>query len=179
MTPLAGWQTFYEIVGSSAGALIGLQFVVLSLISARPSARPSPAAGSAYATPNIVHFGAVLGISAMLSAPWEGIATPAVLLALTGLAGVIYAVVVIRRMRRQTAYRPEFEDWLFYALLPLAAYLTLAGSGYAAWSAWKAAMFGVAAAVLALLFSGIHNAWDAVTYHVFFKASDRTTGSDV
>jgi hypothetical protein len=28
-------------------------------------------------------------------------------------------------------------------------------------------MFAVAAAALLLLFVGIHNAWDAVTYHVF------------
>jgi hypothetical protein len=27
-------------------------------------------------------------------------------------------------------------------------------------------LFGVAAAALSLLFIGIHNAWDAVTYHV-------------
>ena len=33
MTALAAWQNFYVIVGSSAGALIGLQFVVMSLIS--------------------------------------------------------------------------------------------------------------------------------------------------
>ncbi|MGC1451610.1 MAG: hypothetical protein WA830_16385 [Candidatus Sulfotelmatobacter sp.] len=31
------------------------------------------------------------------------------------------------------------------------------------------ALFGVAAAALLLLFIGIHNAWDAVTYHVFVK----------
>ena len=28
-------------------------------------------------------------------------------------------------------------------------------------------MFGVAAAALLLLFVGMHNAWDAITYHVF------------
>jgi hypothetical protein len=32
MTTLAGWENFYVIVGSSAGALIGLQFVVITLI---------------------------------------------------------------------------------------------------------------------------------------------------
>jgi hypothetical protein len=32
MTALAGWENFYVIVGSSAGALIGLQFVVIILI---------------------------------------------------------------------------------------------------------------------------------------------------
>jgi VIT1/CCC1 family predicted Fe2+/Mn2+ transporter len=29
------------------------------------------------------------------------------------------------------------------------------------------ALFAIGAAVLLLLFVGIHNAWDAVTYHVF------------
>jgi hypothetical protein len=33
MTELAGWENVYVIVGSSAGALIGLQFVVITLIS--------------------------------------------------------------------------------------------------------------------------------------------------
>ena len=33
----AEWETFYVIVGASAGALIGLQFVVLTLIAEGPS----------------------------------------------------------------------------------------------------------------------------------------------
>jgi hypothetical protein len=33
MTELSGWEHFYSVVGSSAGALIGLQFVVLTLIA--------------------------------------------------------------------------------------------------------------------------------------------------
>src|SRR5271157_4358910 len=39
MTALAGWESFYVIVGSSAGALIGLQFVVITLIADMPIAR--------------------------------------------------------------------------------------------------------------------------------------------
>ncbi len=172
MTALAGWQNFYVIVGSSAGGLIGLQFVVLSLITARPTARTDAEAGGAFATPNIVHFGAVLGLSAILSAPWDGIAAAAVLWGLLGLSGVVYAVIVTRRMRVQTAYQPEVEDWLFHVLLPIAAYITLAVSAYAARFHLREALFGVAAAVLLLLFIGIHNAWDAVTYHVFVKTRD-------
>ena len=72
-----------------------------------------------------------------------------------------------RRMRKQIAYTPEFEDWLFHLLLPFAAYATLAGSAYRARSSIGGALFGVGAAALLLLFIGIHNAWDAVTYHVF------------
>jgi hypothetical protein len=36
MTALDGWENFYVIVGSSAGALIGLQFVVITLIAEVP-----------------------------------------------------------------------------------------------------------------------------------------------
>jgi len=173
MTALAGWQNFYVIVGSSAGALIGLQFVVMSLISSMPGTRVDPEAGRAFATPTIIHFGTVLGLSGMLSAPWDGVGVVAVLWGLTGLGGVTYAAIVTRRMRRQTGYKPEFEDWLFHCLMPIAAYITLAASAFASLSYLRQALFGVAAAVLLLLFVGIHNAWDAVTYHVFTKARDQ------
>jgi hypothetical protein len=167
MTALAGWQTFYEIVGSSAGALIGLQFVALSLIANRPTIRLDAGASKAFATPTIVHFGTVLGLSAILAAPWEGIDTPALLWGLVGLGGLVYAVIVIRRMRTQSGYRPQFEDWLCHVLLPLTAYLVLAGSALAARFRSREALLGVGAAALLLLFTGIHNTWDAVTYHVF------------
>jgi hypothetical protein len=41
MTALGEWESFYVIVGSSAGALIGLQFVVIALIAERPRRHPS------------------------------------------------------------------------------------------------------------------------------------------
>jgi uncharacterized membrane protein SirB2 len=169
MTVLAGWVNFYVIVGSSAGALIGLQFVVLTLIANRPVGPGQAQAGAAFGTPTIVHFGAVLLLSAILNAPWHGVAGPSVLLGLLGLSGVVYTFIVAQLMRLQTTYKPEFEDWLFHLLLPLVAYAMLAASAVAARSRAREALFAVAAAALLLLFSGIHNAWDAVTYHVFTK----------
>jgi hypothetical protein len=35
MTALAGWENLFVIVGSSAGALIGLQFIVVTLLADR------------------------------------------------------------------------------------------------------------------------------------------------
>ena len=78
MTVLEGWENFYVIVGSAAGALIGLQFVVLTLISERPPLRAAEAS-AAFATPTIVHFGAALLLSAVLSAPWQAISPAAAL----------------------------------------------------------------------------------------------------
>lgn len=169
MTALAGWANFYVIVGSSAGALIGLQFVVLTLIAGRPISRGEAQAGDAFSTPSVVHFGVVLFLSAIISAPWEGIVPVAVLCGLVGLSGIVYSVVVARRMRAQTIYKPVFEDWLFHVLLPLAAYAMLAGSAFVARSSERTAMFIVGAAALLLLFIGIHNAWDTVTHLVFVE----------
>ena len=155
------------IVGSSAGALIGLQFVVITLIAGTPIARADAQAGAAFSTPSVVHFGVVLFLSAIVSAPWGGLTPVAVLWGLLGLFGIAYSVIVTRRLRTQTAYKPVREDWLFHALLPFAAYVALAASVCAAQSHSRVALFTVAAAALLLLFIGIHNAWDAVIYHVF------------
>lgn len=169
MTALAGWENFYVIVGSSAGALIGLQFVVMALISDMPHVPGREQAGAAFATPNIVHFGSVLLLSAILTAPWPTVYGPIICLSLMGLGGVVYEAIVTWRMHAQTLYRPQAEDWWFHSVLPLAGYAALAASGFAACGHARGAMFGVAAAALTLLFAGIHNAWDAVTYHVFTK----------
>ena len=178
MTALTAWQNFYVIVGSSAGALIGLQFVVMSLITSAPGFRIDPVAGSAFGTPTIMHFCGALMIAAILCAPWDTLGAPGALCGLVGLGGVIYVAINTRRMRKQTAYRPEFEDWLFHCLLPFAAYITLAVSGYAARAGTNQALFAIGGAALLLLFIGIHNAWDAVTYHVFVQRQKKAEGSD-
>lgn len=160
------WESFYVIIGAAAGALVGLQFVVMTLLADKP---PAADAGAAYATPQIVHFSAVLLISALLRAPWHSLAPAAVLWGLTGLGGFGYELVVIRRMRRTGTYEPGFEDWFFHVGLPLSAYALVAASSATAVSRSEESLFAVAAAMLMLLFAGIHNAWDAVTWHLLLR----------
>ena len=131
MTALGEWENFYVIVGSSAGALIGLQFVVMTLVAENPLAR-SAALGKALATPTIIHFAIVLLLSAIISAPWHSIGAVAILFALIGVGGLIYVIIVIQRIRTQTEYKPVFEDWLFHVLVPFAAYLALTVSAFEA-----------------------------------------------
>ena len=173
MPEFAEWNNFYVIVGSASGALIGLQFVAMTLIAQRPRLG-SPEAGDAFATPGVVHFCVVLLLSAIATAPWHASSAVAVFWGLVGLVGIVYTVIVTRRMRTQTSYRPVFEDWLFHVLLPFAAYASLAGSAYVAYFHARPALFVVGAAALILLFVGIHNAWDAVTYHVFFLRGEQS-----
>lgn len=168
MSEFAEWDSFYLIIGGAAGALIGLQFVVLTLIAERPQ-RPQAEAGQAFSTPTVLHFCVVLLIAAMLRAPWHRVAPPASCWGVVGLMGIVYAGIVVRRMRSQNTYDPEPVDWLTYVILPIVAYVVLVVSAARALeeTARGLALFGVAAASLLLLFIGIYNAWDTVTYHVF------------
>lgn len=165
MPELKHWESFYVIVGAAAGALIGLQFVVMTLLAERPPPRAEEAEG-AFATPTIVHFGAAFFLSALVSAPWHAITTVAVLYGITGLAGIVYMIVVARRMGAQTAYRPQLEDWIFHVLLPLVAYVILALSALATPSSEHEALFGLGGAALLLVFLGIYNSWDSITFLV-------------
>jgi hypothetical protein len=141
ISELDRWDSFYVIVGSAAGALIGLQFVVITLIAERPPMRAAEA-GSAFATPTIVYFSTTLLLAALQRIPWPSIHLAAILWGLVGLGGVAYAVIVARRMRVQTAYRPEFEDWCFHLLLPSGAYAMLALSALAVTTYVHEALFG-------------------------------------
>lgn len=168
MAEFAEWESFYVIVGGAAGALIGLQFVVMTLLADRPQIA-SPEAGSAFATPTIVHFSTVLLIAAVLRAPWHSFTPVAVLWGFTGLAGMIYMITVMRRMRSQSAYSPDREDWLFHAVFPTIANALILLSALAAGWDERGAMFALAGATLLLLFIGIHNSWDAIAYQVLVR----------
>jgi hypothetical protein len=162
---LAGWESYYVIVGSSAAALTGLQFVVMALV-ADTMKRASGEQIDAFGTPSIVHFCVALLTSAALSAPWRSMRSAALTLGVTGLAGLFYAAIVIRRARRQKGYQPVFEDWLWHAALPIVAYAALTGGAIGLPLHEHGALFAVAAAALLLVFIGIHNAWDTVTFLV-------------
>jgi len=165
MSALAEWDSFYIIVGPAAGALIGLQFVIMTLMADRP-ARISADAGRSFATPTVVHFCAVLLVAALARVPW-----PLAMLATgsagaAGVAGLAYMCAIVLRMRRQSDYAMDNEDRFFHVVLPFVGYAMLVASGVAALAHFELALFGMGLASLILLFDGIHNAWDAIAWQV-------------
>jgi hypothetical protein len=162
-SPLAAWETFFFLIGSSAAALTGLQFVVIALI-AESGRRATPREIEAFSTPTIVHFTGVLLVSAILSAPWHGLLPVAVILGACGVAGVAYIFIVIRRARRLSTYRLVGEDWRWHVVFPLISYVLLVVSAIFLPGQAHRVLFAIGAAVMLLLFIGLHNAWDTVTY---------------
>ena len=165
MSLLTTWENFYVIIGSAAAALTGLMFVVITLIAgAGDRERRSSGSIAAFGTPTVVHFCAALLVAALLSAPWQVLWNAGLLLGLSGLGGVTYVVIVARRARRQTDYQPVLEDWLWHTVFPLVSYTTLIVAAIVLPGNPALAQFVIGAVTLLLLFIGIHNAWDAVTY---------------
>jgi hypothetical protein len=161
MTPLAGWENFYVIIGLSAAALMGLMFVVITLTAEK---RDDSAGLDAFASPTVLHFCAVLLVAATLTTPDHTTASLSFCLTVIGLGGIAYTTSIIIRMRRQKVHAPVTSDWIWYILLPLVAYVCLFGSGAVVWASTAAALYSVAAGALLLLYIGIHNAWDAATW---------------
>jgi hypothetical protein len=171
---LSAWQSFYVIVGSSGAALIGVQFIVITLIAAVRQ-RPTPESISAFATPTVVHLAGALLVSAIMSVPWRSFFLTSVALALCGLGGLAYGAMVLQRARHQTFYQPVWEDWLWYGLLPCSVYTALALAAVFLGRTTQFAEFVIGAAALGLLLIGIHNAWDSVTHIIVAGSGDDST----
>jgi hypothetical protein len=174
---LSAWENFYVIVGSSGGALIGVQFVVITLVAGMRRRTPANTL-NAFATPTVVHFSGALLISAIMSVPWRSLVPASVALAACGLGGLVYGAIVVRRTRRQMDYRPVREDWLWYAILPSTAYAALALAALVLSTTTEAALALIGATALGLLVVGIHNSWDSVTHVVTTAAEESAPKTD-
>ena len=171
--PLSDWQSFYVIVGSSGAALIGLQFVVITLI-AQSAIKSSHAQLGAFGTPQLVHFSEALSVSAIMSAPWHALHAPAVGLGICGAVGLVFVALVVVRTRRQTGYQPVWEDWLWHVIMPLVAYAALSVAAFT-FPTHGDSLFVVAAVALTLVFIGIRNAWDTVTFLIVERIPQSAT----
>ena len=162
---VAGWDTFYVIIGSSAAALTGLMFVVITLTAeVRFGVTERNNGLDAFASPTVLHFCLVLLLAAVLTSPMHTATSLGVSLAVVALFGLGYMVPVLLRMRRVKSYVPVAEDWIWHLVLPLAAYLTIGTCSLFLWRGRANSLYFVAASALLLLYIGIHNAWDTATW---------------
>jgi len=95
------------------------------------------------------------------------------------LAGVTYMLIVLWLARHRLAgYQPVLSDWLWYTVLPLVSYTALVVAAMVLPSQPVPALFVIATATMLLLFIGIHNAWDVVTYTAFEHSGQENTSQN-
>jgi hypothetical protein len=156
------WGEFYLMAGSAAAVLIGLIFVVISLMQDR--SRSSVLQGSKlYMGPIVLGVSFVLVLSAAALTPGIGanhMALIAVVIALWGLGRGIMSLAGIRALGGEV----HWTDAWFYGAVPSLIYVVLGGVAYAFWVGWPCAQIGLAAVVTAALLLAVRNEWDLITW---------------
>src|SRR5258708_38363491 len=108
---LSSWQNFYMIIGAAAATLTGLMFVAITLIVGIERHASTLNAGiSAFISPTVVHFCAVLLLAGILSAPWPAYSSVAYVLGLLGLGVVLYLVMIMWQLWRGGDRPPPPRD---------------------------------------------------------------------
>ncbi len=176
---LARWQNFYVIIGTAAATLTGLMFVATTLIGRTQTPVSSlRAAFEAFATPILVQFSVTLLVAVVLSAPWQALWQAGLLLSVAGLGGMTLVVIAIRWGRRQNDYVPKLADWLWYTTFPLVSYATLIIAGFVLRGSPVPALFIMGGVTVLLLFIGIRNAWDSITFLAIERSQPEKTSQD-
>ena len=170
-TALSGWDSFYTMTGTAAATLIGLIFIVITL-GAQMSRNGVDRAIHTFVTPSLVHFAGVLLQSLLILAPWSNAWQLGVPLAALGLAGLLYAALLSRRIFRVGVISPKLSDWLAYAGAPGIAGAATAGGGLGLIVGWPAAPAAIAFGMLLLLFGAIYQSWDLTLWIVRNRRKD-------
>jgi hypothetical protein len=159
-----GWENFFYLIGSAAGALIGLLFIVITLTAGHEPQRVARGA-PVYVTPIVFHFAVVLLVSAISEVPGLSRTLVTVLLGIFAIVGLVYSAITTVRLCRKEWVDPipGWSDKCFYGFLPASIYLALLGAAAAIWILDGRATYAVGAIMLGLLLLGIRNAWDLAT----------------
>lgn len=161
-----GWGEFYLMAGSSAAVLIGLIFVVVTLMHDQP--RSTVLSGARlYMGPVVLQVSFVLVLSAAALA--KGVTPRAMALiaagvAVWGLARAVQSVLGIRTFHGLGEEPPHWTDQWFYGIVPGALYALLGAVAWAFWAASAWAPQALAALVTAMLLNAIRNEWDLITW---------------
>jgi len=159
-----GWGEFFLLVGSSAAVLIGLIFVVISLLQDR--SRSSVLMGSRlYMGPIVLGVSFVLVLSAAALTKGMDRTTFAAItsvVAVWGFARGLMSIVGIRGLKGEDT--AHWTDMWFYGAIPSLLYAALGVVAVALWNDWSWELDGLAAVITGLLLCVIRNEWDLITW---------------
>jgi hypothetical protein len=162
------WHDFYVLLGTASATLVGLMFVAASIGAAVFNEKHSGAL-QAFITPTVVHFAAVLFACLVNTMPIHSWETLGALLAVGGLAGVVYGGRVLFQLIIRHSFNVDIIDRMYYALIPMVAYLLALAAAILGFLHIAASAYVMAAALLVLLIAGLRNAWDMMLW-IMMKA---------
>jgi hypothetical protein len=160
--PFAGalheWHEFYVLVGTAGATLVALLFVAISLAAGILTDKRTAVTRTFY-SPVVVHFTAVLFVSAVGLFPAQKASVFAGLIGACAAFGGAVAVFTMVELLRY-GWTKYVEDHLAYGLLPAISYAALLTAAAMILAENENALDVLASALLLLLIVNIRNAWD-------------------
>lgn len=160
-----GWGEFYLVIGGAAAVLIGLIFVVVTLMQDKP--RSTMLSGARlYMGPIVLDLSFVLVLTVAALTPeisHKGFALVAAIVAVWGLYRGAQSIVGIGALANSED-PPHWTDRWWYGVAPTVMFLALGVVGWGFWSGADWAVHGVAIVNTGILLVAIRNEWDLVTW---------------
>ena len=156
-----GWENFFLMAGGAAAVLIGLIFVVISLMGDRP--RDSVLAGAKlYMGPIVLGVSFILVLSAAALSPGINRCEFAAITGAVALWGLVRAAMSTFGIGRLKEV--HWTDVWYYGVFPIVVYLAFGLIAIAFWMGWWWAQKALAAFITLGLLLAIRNEWDLITW---------------
>src|SRR5579862_8035420 len=130
-----GWDSFYLLIGGAAGGLIGLLFIVVTLIRGGDVGSKLRGA-SVFMTPTVAHLAMVLTLSAAATAPGLSAAEAGGVFGVCALACLLFTGRALIMLITESVKSTHWSDVWGYGAAPFAASVALAASAAAVALNW-------------------------------------------
>ena len=158
------WGEYFFMVGSSAAALIGLMFVVVTLTAGRERSELEPGK-RLYTSPIVWHLGIVLALSGAAEMPPMTARLFGMACGLAAVIGIVSGIrITVGISRAKLASNHTNYDACWYGAAPVAVYIALGASAVGLLADKEGGLTAAALSIMALLLVSIHNEWDLVTF---------------
>jgi hypothetical protein len=157
---LQRWANFYVSMSQASAALIGLLFVVITIVAER---RPNDIGKiRVYLTPTVIYFASVLVVAELLVIPNNTRLSATICVCVVSLLGLVYSgSLFVARDKKKSYY--EKQDLILHAVFPFATYCLLVSGGCLLSYGAQRGLTLVAAGLLSMLILAIRNSWAVVT----------------
>ncbi len=163
---LGRWHDFYMLLGTASATLVGLLFVAATVGSGVfSSARRG--ASRMFLSASVIHFSSLLITCLIIMAPDQNWISLGVTVMACGSFGLAYYGLTWRDTVRDGLSKSiDWDDRIWYAVLPVLCYLFETASGVALALRWDLGCMALAVSLSLLLVIGIHNAWDITLWTI-------------
>ncbi len=163
---LTRWHDFYTLLGAASATLVGLLFVAAT-VGSGAFTTGRRAASRMFLSASVIHFSSLLIACLIVLVPGQRWISLGAMIVVCGCFGLgYYGLTWLDSVRDGLHARIEWDDRIWYMILPSVGYVCETASGVALALQWRLGCDALALSLGMLLVIGLHNAWDITLWSI-------------